>query len=325
MSSLTKEMIVTIEHAPVMLAEVLQQLDVQADGTYVDCTLGGGGHASAILGALGPAGRLIGLDRDADALARVESRLGDESRLQLFHENFKNLPLVLSRLGVTQLDGCLIDMGVSTPQLLTPERGFSFQSDGPLDMRMDRSQQTTAADLVNSLAAEELSALFRRYGEEKQARRVASAIVERRAVSPIRTTGELVSVILEVKGQRRSGRIHPATQAFQALRIEVNQELAGLESFLDTMIDLLAVGGRLSVIAFHSLEDRIVKNTFRKAAGSCVCFRPIQVCDCPRVERGRLVTRRPLRPSEEEVEENPKARSARLRTIERVAPQGRTD
>lgn len=309
---------VTIEHASVLLIQTLELLAVEPAGAYVDCTLGGGGHAAAILAALGPQGRLLGLDRDQDAIDRVADRLGADPRVRLFHENYKNLPLILAQLEIGRINGCLIDLGVSTQQLLTAGRGFSFQNDGPLDMRMDRRQVTTAADLVNTLSADELAGLFRRYGEEKQARRVARAIVERRREADFRRTAELAAVIEQVMGKARPGRIHPATRVFQALRIEVNQELAGLGDFLSSVIDRLAVGGRLVVLAFHSLEDRIVKQTLRREAGRCVCFRPPQMCDCPRVSRVEVLTRRPITPTDQEIENNRRARSARLRAARRL-------
>ena len=310
---------VQVEHIPVLLDEVLDLLRVEPAGVYVDCTLGLGGHAGEILSRLGSKGRLIGLDRDEKILAEARRRLGHGgSRVECFHENFKNLPTLLDELGVKILDGCLLDLGVGSHQLNAPERGFSFMHSGPLDMRMDVRQETTAADLLNRLPEETLADIFRRYGEEKSARRLAKAIAARRLHSPFATTADLVAVVEEVKGGRRQGRIHPATQTFQALRIEVNQELEGLEEFLEAMVDRLAPGGRLVVLAFHSLEDRIVKTVFRRAAGHCVCFGPPDVCSCPRSARVKLLTGKPVRPSDEEIQRNPRSRSARLRAVEKL-------
>jgi len=306
-----------VEHLPVLLDEVLKALQVRQEGVYVDCTLGLGGHSEQILSRLGGTGQLIALDWDDEALEEASDRLsGRHKNLQLLHESFKNLPQVLDGLQIRALDGCLLDLGVSSLQLDSPQRGFSFRREGPLDMRMDRRSETTAADLIDRLSEEELSDLFRRYGEEKAARRIAAAVVERRNTSPIYTTTDLAQIVEEVKGPGR-GRIHPATQVFQALRIEVNSELAELENVLQAVISLLGPGGRLVVISFHSLEDRIIKNAFRKAAGRCVCFLPQELCNCPRIAEVRILTRKPVTPSAREVLENPRARSAKLRAVEK--------
>ena len=310
-----------VDHMPVLLGEVLDFLRVRKKGVYVDCTLGSGGHSEEILSQLGGTGQLIALDRDQEALDRARERLGSHSKnLQVFHQNFKDLPSLLSRLGVGAVDGCLIDLGVSSDQLGSPERGFSFRQEGPMDMRMDTRQETTAAQLLNECSAEELAETFWRFGEEKSARRIATAIVEHRKLSKFRTTTDLAQVVEKVKG-RGPHRIHPATLVFQALRIEVNQELVGLEEFLQQAISLLAPQGRLVVISFHSLEDRIVKTVFRKAAGKCVCFRPAEYCDCPRVEQVRILTRKPVRSSPQEIESNPRARSAKMRVVEKIEEQ----
>jgi len=310
-----------VDHMPVLLGEVLDFLRVRKKGVYVDCTLGSGGHSEEILSQLGGTGQLIALDRDQEALDRARERLGSHSKsLQVFHQNFKELPRLLSRLGVGAVDGCLLDLGVSSDQLGSPERGFSFRLEGPIDMRMDTRQETTAAQLLNECSAEELAEMFWRFGEEKAARRIATAIVEHRKSSKFCTTTDLAQVVEKVKG-RGSHRIHPATLVFQALRIEVNQELVGLEEFLQQAISLLAPQGRLVVISFHSLEDRIVKTVFRKAAGKCVCFRPAEYCDCPRVEQVRILTRKPVTPSPQEIENNPRARSAKMRVVEKIEEQ----
>ena len=307
---------IAVEHLPVLLDEVLKLLQVRKEGIYVDGTLGLGGHSEQILSRLETTGQLIALDWDREALEEASDRLGGHDNLQLLEENFKNLPQVLDRLQVEALDGCLLDLGVSSLHLDSPERGFSFRQKGPLDMRMDQRAGTTAADLINQLSEEDLADLFRRYGEEKAARRIAAALVEGRGESLIETTPQLAEMIEDVKGPGR-GRIHPATQVFQALRIEVNAELAGLEEVLQEVISLLKPGGRLVVISFHSLEDRIVKNVFRKAAGRCVCFRPQELCSCPRIAEVKILTRKPVTPSTREVQENPRSRSAKLRAVEK--------
>ena len=314
-------MVATVDHMPVLLSEVLDFLRVRKEGVYVDCTQGSGGHSEEILSQLEGTGQLIALDRDQEALDRARERLGSHSKnLQAFHQNFKELPSLLARLGVGAVDGCLLDLGVSSDQLGSPERGFSFRLEGPIDMRMDTRQETTAAQLINECSAEELAEIFWRFGEEKSARRIATAIVEHRKSSKFCTTTDLAQVIEKVKG-RGPHRIHPATLVFQALRIEVNQELVGLEEFLQEAISLLAPQGRLVVISFHSLEDRIVKTIFRKAAGKCVCFRPAEFCDCPRVEQVRILTRKPVRSSPQEIESNPRARSAKMRVVEKIEEQ----
>lgn len=309
-------MIVVAEHTPVLLNESLRLLRVKPGGLHVDCTVGLGGHSHQILSQLQGSGQLIGLDRDGQALEKARERLQTEfGNFRLLHENFKNLGEVLSGLEIHHLDGCLVDLGASLHQLRSPHRGFSFQEEGPLDMRMDTQQRVTAAQLVNELPERTLSEIFSRYGEERAARKIAAAIVRTRRSSKFRTTRELAELVEQIKGRR--SRLHPATQVFQALRIEVNQELAGLEEFLQDTVGCLAAGGRLVVISFHSLEDRIVKKTFRKEAGKCVCFRLPELCTCPRVKRVNVLTPKPIVPSTEEVEKNPPSRSAKLRAVEK--------
>ena len=308
----------TLEHTPVLLEQVLQFLQIRTGGTYVDCTVGLGGHAERILGRLEGSGRFIALDRDGEALEETRERLApSHPNLQLFHENFKNLPLILNRQKIDKIDGCLVDLGVSSRQLNSAQRGFSFRREGPLDMRMDARQKTTAADLVNHLSEERLTELFRRYGEETSAPKIAASIIQQRNASTITTTSELSGVVESVKGKIR-GRLHPATRVFQALRIEVNQELTGLDEFLKQTISFLTPGGRLLVISFHSLEDRIVKTVFRKESGKCVCFRPPDLCNCPKTVIVHILTRKPVTPDVEEIETNPRARSAKLRVAEKI-------
>lgn len=311
-----------IEHAPVMLAETIELLKVRPGGVYVDCTVGLGGHSLQILERLQGKGRLIGLDRDLESLAIARENLPSEgAQVSLHHENFKNLPLVLSNLGITHIDGCLIDLGVSRYQLTAAERGFSLRESGALDMRMDRQQKTTAEDIVNRSTLEELTEILHRFGEEKQAVRIARAIVEQRHKGRIRTTTELAEIVARVKRMPFRTRTHPATQTFQALRIAVNQELEGLGRFLSVTIDHLRPGGRLAVISFHSLEDRIVKRTFQLESGKCICFRPAHLCRCPRLQRVGVVTRKPIAPGPVEIEANPSSRSAKLRVVERIPEQ----
>lgn len=306
-------------HTPVMLKEVIDLLQCRPGGTYVDATVGLGGHSQAILERIQPGGQLIGIDRDKESLEKAQVRLKRHSEsLRLLHDNFKNLPLILNNLTSRPVDGILVDLGVSSYQLTAPDRGFSFQSDAKLDMRMDRTQQWTAADLVNNLPETELADLIYRYGEERLSRRIAAAIVQERTRTPITRCSQLAEVISRVLKVRGHQTIHPATRTFQALRIAVNEELEGLEGFLSRSFDFLKPGGRLVVIAFHSLEDRIVKRVFRKLAGQCVCDAPPELCTCPRQALANLITHRPMTPRPEELASNPRSRSARLRSLERI-------
>jgi 16S rRNA (cytosine1402-N4)-methyltransferase len=287
-------------HVPVLLAETLELLAVRPGGLYVDGTVGLGGHAAAVLHAGAPDGRLFGLDRDGETLERAKVRLaefGDRARLE--RGDYREIP---ERLSGEKVDGILLDLGVSSAQLDDATRGFSFQAEGPLDMRMDRSGGPTAADLVNHLRESELADLLYEYGEEPASRRIARAIVFARERKPITTTTELADIVRRAAPRRRPGGIHPATRTFQALRIRVNRELEGLGEALERSADCLKPGGRLAVIAFHSLEDRAAKEAFRTVA-----------------TRGfHILTRRPVRPGEPEVRANPRARSARLRAVRRA-------
>ncbi len=316
------------EHTPVLLAETIKLLRCRPGGMYVDATIGLGGHAEAILQQILPDGRLMGLDRDAESLAIAEKRLAPYAgAVQLLHENFKNLPLVLNNTGFRPVDGIVIDLGISYFQMVSPDRGFSFRADAMLDMRMDRSQRLTAADLINNLTEHQLADVIERYGEERHARRIARAIIAERRRGAITRCLQLSDLIQRTVPGRRMPAIHPATRTFQALRIAVNEELEGLEEFLSEAVTFLGAGGRLVVIAFHSLEDRIVKRTFRRLAGQCVCGRPPELCSCPRQRVVRLIAPRAIRPGEAELERNPRSRSARLRCAERVdesGPESRT-
>ena len=303
------------EHLPVLTDRVVEFLSPAAPGLLIDATVGLGGHAEALLRSE-PGFRLLGLDRDPAALARAGERLRDYSdRARLEESPFDQLPAILERLQLDAPSAILADLGCSSLQLDSPERGFSFQADGPLDMRMGGSGRT-AADLLESVDGDELVRILRDYGEERQARAISRAIVARRGGSPLRTTGELSRLVRSVVGDG-GRRIHPATRTFQALRIAVNDELGQLERFLEPAVRALRPGGRIAVIAFHSLEDRIVKHTLRNLAGRCTCPPDFPVCRCNFDEVVRVVTRSPIRPDDDEIERNPRARSARLRVAER--------
>lgn len=286
-----------IEHRPVLVKEVIDYLEIRPEGTYVDATVGLGGHAAEILEKLAPAGRLIGIDQDEEALGRAAEKLGDD-RVRLLRGNFEDLPGLLDGEKAPCVDGVLLDLGVSSLQLLDPDRGFGFESEAPLDMRMDRDGGVTAADLVNRLPEKELADLFYQLGGEYRSRRIARAVVRAR---PHATCAGLSRTIQGAVPRR--GRIHPATRSFQALRIAVNRELDVLASVLTSAVERLNPGGRICVISYHSGEDRIVKETFRTLRG----------------EQVSVLTRKPVRPTETEVRENPRSRSARLRVAERMA------
>jgi 16S rRNA (cytosine1402-N4)-methyltransferase len=306
------------EHTSVMQKEVLDFLGCKPGGIYIDATVGLGGHSLDILEKIQPGGLLIGIDRDKETLEKAQDRLkATAGDFRLLHDNFKNLPLILNNLAATPVDGILLDLGVSSYQLLSPDRGFSFQSDAMLDMRMDRTQRSTAADLVNTLSESVLADIIYRYGEERLSRRIAAAIVQERGRAPIVRCSQLADIVSRVFKVRGHQHIHPATRTFQALRIAVNEELEGLEKFLTEALGFLKPGGRIVVIAFHSLEDRIVKRAFRRLAGQCVCEAPPELCKCPRQVLASLLTPRPMTPCPEELAANPRARSARLRSLER--------
>ncbi len=302
-------------HIPVLFHEVLDGLRVGPGGQYVDATVGGGGHAAGILAASSPDGRLLGLDRDPAAIEVARTRLASYAgRVVFAHSSFSRLAEVMQVYHFLPADGILFDLGLSSLQLADPGRGFAFATDGPLDMRFDpEGGGVTAAVLVNTLSIEELTALLYRYGEERRARRIAEAIV---AARPLYTTKELTAVVERVVGRR--GRIHPATRTFQALRIAVNEELVALEEALPQAVESLAPGGRLVVIGFHSLEDRLVKRFMRRESRDCLCPPEAPVCICDHRATLRLVTRKPIRPTAGETAANPRSRSARLRVAERL-------
>ncbi|WP_058301840.1 16S rRNA (cytosine(1402)-N(4))-methyltransferase RsmH [Gorillibacterium timonense] len=313
-------------HVTVMKEEAVKGLHIRPNGFYVDCTLGGAGHSERIAAELGPDGRLIAFDQDETALAHARERLAPYmDRVMLVKSNFRYIREQLAKLpvpereGVPQVDGILYDLGVSSPQLDEAERGFSYNQDAELDMRMDRSSPLTAEDIVNTWAENELAKILFEYGEEKFSRRIASAILRERAVSPIRSTVQLAEIIKEAipAAARRTGP-HPAKRSFQALRIAVNDELKAFEDSLEQAVECLAPGGRLSVITFHSLEDRICKQTFAKMLGTCTCPPDFPVCICGKKAKLRLVNRKPLEATSEELEHNPRARSAKLRVAEKL-------
>jgi 16S rRNA (cytosine1402-N4)-methyltransferase len=304
-------------HQPVLLDEVMEHLAVKPGGTYIDGTVGGGGHAAAMAERAGAGGRLLGLDQDDTALALARSRLQPFPWVRVEYGNFADMKAMAQREGFAPADGILLDIGVSSMQLDTAERGFSFQHDAALDMRMDRRQGRTAADLVNTMGGPELAELLWTLGEERASRRIARFIEEARAKAPLRTTGQLADLVTRAKGGRR-GRLHPATQTFQALRMAVNDELGALRRGLAGALDLLRPGGRLAVISFHSLEDRVVKQTFAAHAGrweSLPAGGERWVGEAPAVT---WVVKSPVMASEREVAENPRARSAKLRVVERT-------
>lgn len=311
------------KHKPVLLTECLEGLRIRPDGVYVDGTLGGGGHSSEIARRL-TTGTLIGIDRDMDAIRAAEARVREATPpgavFQALHGNFHDVKALLSSVGIEKIDGALLDLGVSSYQLDNRARGFSYQGDAPLDMRMDASQPFSARELVNEWPEKDIARVIREYGEENWAAQIARVLCDRRQKAPIETTAQLVDVIdaaIPKKVRARDGS-HPARRTFQALRIAVNDELKPLEQALDDFASLLKPGGRLCVIAFHSLEDRVVKTTFHRLANPCTCPPSFPVCVCGKTPTVRLITRKPITASEAELEENPRARSATLRIAEGI-------
>ncbi|MBI5897496.1 MAG: 16S rRNA (cytosine(1402)-N(4))-methyltransferase RsmH [Desulfobacterales bacterium] len=308
-------------HTSAMLQEVMTCLACRPGGIYVDCTLGGAGHARAICEQILPDGLFIGIDQDPDAIANAQASLKPyAANIRLFHDNFIRLPDFLTQLQVDAVQGILLDLGLSQHQLEASGRGFTFQKDEPLDMRMDTRNPNRAQDLIADLPENDLAQLFYRYGEERWSKRIARTIVAARAKAPIRTTSQLVAVIRAAvpEGAAARSKIHPATRVFQALRIAVNQEIARLEQFLETAVDLLAPGGRMCVLSFHSLEDRLVKQRFKQLAHPCTCPPQFPQCVCGGRAAVRLVTKKALRPMPREIEQNPMARSTRLRCAEKL-------
>ncbi len=308
-------------HYSVLLNETIENLNIKPDGIYVDGTLGGGGHAYQVASRLSEKGRLIGIDQDADAIAAAGERLKEfGDKITIIRSNYANMKEELHRIGVEKVDGIVLDLGVSSFQLDTPERGFTYRDENaPLDMRMDDRQSLTAKDIVNGYSEMDLYRIIRDYGEDKFAKNIAKHIVQKRAKKPIETTGELTEIIrasIPMKVQVTGG--HPAKRTFQAIRIELNKELEVLQNNLDDMIDLLNPGGRICIITFHSLEDRIVKTNFKRNENPCTCPSDFPVCVCGKKSKGKVVTRKPILPSEEELEVNSRSKSAKLRVFERV-------
>lgn len=306
-------------HQPVLLNEVIAGLNLKPNGIYVDCTLGGGGHTQAVLDSQ-PDVTVIGIDQDPNALAAAQARLAPYgSRVKYVRDNFRNLDRVLASVDHLYVDGILMDIGVSSPQLDQKDRGFSYQHDARLDMRMDPMAQISAHDLVNSLTKQELTRIIRDYGEERWANRIAEFIVEHRREKPIDTTGELVSVIkAAIPKKARLEGPHPAKRTFQALRIAVNDELGALSEAIEKAVNHLKPQGRLCVITFHSLEDRLVKNAFREFENPCICPPGLPICTCGKEPLVKIITRKPIAAGQEELAANPRARSAKLRVCERL-------
>ena len=308
------------EHKSVLLEETINGLNIRPDGTYVDGTLGGGGHAYEIARRLSDKGSIIGIDQDAAAIEAAGIRLKDfGEKVTIVRSNYCEMKSRLHELGIDKVDGIILDLGVSSYQLDTAERGFSYREDAPLDMRMDTRQTMTARDIVNDYSEMELYRVIRDYGEDKFAKNIAKHIVAARGRAAIETTGQLTQIIREsilMKYQKMSG--HPAKRTFQAIRIELNRELDVLRDSLDDMIDLLKPGGRLCIITFHSLEDRIVKSAFRKNENPCTCPPDFPVCVCGKVSKGKVITKKPILPSKEEQEYNSRSKSAKLRIFERA-------
>ena len=301
-------------HIPVLRNEAIEGLQAQPGGHFIDCTVGLGGHAATILEKISPSGKLLGIDADPEAIRIVQTKLSDYSKaLTLVNDNFANLEVICNTHHFYPVDGILFDLGVSSLQLDTAQRGFSFQRDAPLDMRFDPKQGLTASDIVNTFSEQELARIIREYGEERHSRRIARLIVQSHPV----TTSELTTVVKQVLGSRYA-KIHPATRTFMALRIAVNNELQNLESALKQTIKLLRPGGRLVVISYHSLEDRLVKNFMRCEASSCLCPPGTIICQCGHVPTLKLITRKVIKPTSLEIESNPRSRSAKMRIAERL-------
>lgn len=307
-------------HVPVLLEECIDGLNIKPDGIYVDGTLGGAGHSSEICKRLSPNGMLIGIDRDEEALRVSSKRLEEfDCKKAFVHGNYSDIKNILRELDIEEIDGALLDLGVSSYQLDNPERGFSYMNDAALDMRMDRSEGMTAYDIVNEYSKDELYRIIKSYGEERWASRIADFIVKARREKPIETTFELVEIIkAAVPASARRNGPHPAKRTFQAIRIEVNDELGGIKRAVDDFIDVLAPKGRLAIISFHSLEDRIVKDAYSERENPCVCPPEIPICVCGKKPEIKKINKKPIVPSESQEDENPRARSAKLRVCEKL-------
>ena len=306
-------------HVSVLLNECIENLDIKEDGVYVDCTMGGAGHSKEIVKRLSDKGLFIGFDQDKNAIATAKERLSEYSdRVKFVHSNFENIKEELEKLGIEKIDGVLADLGVSSHQLDEADRGFSYMHDAPLDMRMDVRKDFSAYDVVNTYSEEQLARIIRDYGEDNWAKRIAKFIVEEREEKTIENTGELVEIIKKaIPKKARIDGPHPAKRTFQAIRIEVNNELGVINKMIEDAVSMMNKGGRVCIITFHSLEDRIVKNEFKDLSLSCVCPPALPICQCDKVSEVKVITRKPILPSDEEIEINPRARSAKLRVAEK--------
>ncbi|PRR78746.1 Ribosomal RNA small subunit methyltransferase H [Clostridium liquoris] len=307
------------KHISVLLNEVIEKLNIKKDGIYVDCTLGGAGHSSEILKLLSPKGKLIGIDQDEEALKAAKERLKDYNNVIYVHDNFYNIEEILKSLNIEKVDGILADLGVSSYQLDKGERGFSYMKDAPLDMRMDRRNSLSAYEVINTYSEENLAKIIRDYGEDKFAKRIAKFIVQSRNKQEIKTTGELSEIIKSaIPAKFRREGPHPAKRTFQAIRIEVNKELEILGKSVEDGVKHLNTEGRMAIITFHSLEDRIIKNKYRELENPCTCPRDFPICVCGKKPQIRVISRKPIEPTKEEVEANPRSRSAKLRVAEKL-------
>ncbi|AGX43706.1 16S rRNA (cytosine(1402)-N(4))-methyltransferase RsmH [Clostridium saccharobutylicum] len=307
------------KHVSVLLNECIEALNIKEDGIYVDCTLGGAGHSSHILKHLSKEGMLIGIDQDKDALKAAKERLKEFDNVKYVHSNFYNIDNILNQLEIEKVDGILMDLGVSSYQLDEAERGFSYMQDAPLDMRMNRDNDFSAYNIVNNYTEEDIYRIIKDYGEERFAKRIANFIVNRRAEKPIETTFELVDIIkAAIPAKARREGPHPAKRTFQAIRIEVNSELKILNKTIEDGVNRLNKGGRMAIITFHSLEDRIVKLKFRELDNPCICPKEFPICACGKKPIVKLISRKGIAPSKEEIEENPRSRSAKVRVIEKL-------
>ncbi|ERK29980.1 16S rRNA (cytosine(1402)-N(4))-methyltransferase RsmH [Clostridium intestinale] len=307
------------KHVSVLLEECIEALNIKKQGYYVDCTMGGAGHSSHIVSELNNDGRLIGIDQDTDALNAAKEKLKDYNNVIYVHNNFHNIYDILEELNIEKVDGILMDLGVSSYQLDAGERGFSYMQDAPLDMRMNRDKEFSAYDVINDYSEEDLYRIIKDYGEEKFSKRIASFIVKRRNEKPIETTLELVDIIkAAIPAKARRDGPHPAKRTFQAIRIEVNGELEILDKAIDDSVKKLNSNGRLAIITFHSLEDRIVKNKFRDLGNPCKCPKEFPICACGKKPTVKVLSRKAIAPSDEEIEVNPRSRSAKLRVLEKI-------
>lgn len=306
------------KHVPVLLTETIESLNIKRNGIYVDCTIGGGGHSYEIAKRLSEDGRLIGIDQDTCALKAASERLKEFSNVTYVHDNFYNIDSILRELEIKKVDGIMMDLGVSSYQLDESERGFSYMKDAPLDMRMNRDNKFSAYDVINTYSEDELYSVIKNYGEEKFARRIVRLILEKRAEEPIKTTGELVEIIRRAVPKKFQTKGHPAKKTFQAIRIEVNKELDILNKAVDDSIEFLNEGGRLSIITFHSLEDRKIKVKFKELENPCTCPPDFPICVCGKKPLIKIITKKPIEPSEKEKEVNSRSKSAKLRVAQKI-------